>query len=79
MMWGHGDHGMTWIGVTVMVLLIVLIASVVLLVLRVSAASRTSGSDATATATLAYRLATGDITVEQYEVTREALRRGAGS
>lgn len=82
MMWGHGDRDMTWMGVTMMVLVVVLIVSVVLLLLRLSSSSSRSADvtpAVTAHAALAHRLATGEITVEQYEVIRDALRRGAGS
>lgn len=81
MMWGRGDHDMTWMGVTMMVLVIVLIAAVVLLLVRLSGSSRSVEVDRAASAheMLAHRLAKGEITVEQYEVIRDALRRGAGS
>ena len=50
MMWGRGDHDMTWMGVTMMVLVIVLIAAVVLLLVRLSGSSRSVEVDRAASA-----------------------------
>jgi uncharacterized membrane protein len=82
MMGDHGDHDMTWMGVTMMVLVIVLIVSVVFLLVRFAATSSrapVASPPLHPEEVLAHRLASGEITVEQYEQARDALRRGTAS